>query len=132
MIQFLLKSDPHSAPRLPSADWSRVRRPEVARDSALTGTARHWLQRLPPRRRPYRLCARYPRVANRIAWLWTDPVMSAQVLQDLLVDRRGGRAGFPSWILRELHRLQEFNQQHRVEDTPETWIDATHRLLDGA
>lgn len=112
-------------------DWHRVRRPELPRDSALTGTTRRWLQRLPARRRPYRLCTAYPRVANRIAWVWTDKNMAAQVLDDLLVDHRGGRSGFPHWVMRELRRLQEFNQQHRVELRPETWVAAVARVLGG-
>ncbi len=112
-------------------DWHRVRRPEVARDFALTGTTRRWLQRLPARRRPYRLCTAYPRVANRIAWVWPDEAMTAQVLEDLLFDRRGGRSGFPHWVTRELRRLQEFNEQHRMELRPEGFIAAAGRVLGG-
>ncbi len=112
-------------------DWQRVRRPVVARDFALTGTTRRWLQRLPARRRPYRLCTAYPRVANRIAWVWCDETMTAQVLDDLLFDRRGGRAGFPQWVTRELRRLQEFNQQHRMELRPEGFMEAVGRVLGG-
>lgn len=110
-------------------DWHRVRRPELSRDSALTGTTRRWLQRLPARRRPYRLCTAYPRVANRIAWVWPDENMAAQVLDDLLFDHRGGRSGFPHWVTRELRRLQEFNQQHRVELRPEGLFDTARRVL---
>ena len=29
-------------------EWHRVRRPELPRDQAVTGTTRHWLQSLPP------------------------------------------------------------------------------------
>lgn len=110
-------------------EWQRVRRPELARDQTLSGTTRHWLQRLPARRRPYRLCTRYPRVANRIAWAWSDVDMTNQVLDDLLVDRRGGREGFPPWVLRELRRLQEFNQQQRQELRPEGLMEAAGRML---
>ena len=112
-------------------DWQRVRRPECTRDLALTGTTRRWLQRLPARRRPYRLCTAYPRVANRIAWVWADEAVTAQVLDDLLTDRRGGRAGFPHWVTRELRRLQEFNQQHRTEVRPEGLLEAAGRVLGG-
>ncbi len=112
-------------------DWHRVRRPELARDSALTGTTRRWLQRLPARRRPYRLCTAYPRVANRVAWVWPDEILTSRLLDELLVDRRGGRAGFPRWVTRELRRLQEFNEQHRVEVRPEGFIEAAGRMLGG-
>ena len=121
---------------MPRAAWLlpayRQRRPELARDSALTGTTRRWLQRLPARRRPYRLCTAYPRVANRVAWMWPDEILTSRLLDELLVDRRGGRAGFPRWVTRELRRLQEFNEQHRVEVRPEGFIEAAGRMLGGS
>ena len=131
MLEVLKKISWPAQPAPWAQDWQRVRRPEVARDYALTGTTRRWLQRLPARRRPYRLCTAFPRVANRIAWLWPDEAMSAQVLEDLLIDRRGGRSGFPHWVTRELRRLQEFNQQHRVELRPEGFMEAAGRVLGG-
>jgi hypothetical protein len=94
--------DPAAAP------WAPLRRPERYCDGALTGTSRRWLRQLPPRRRPLRLCEAYPRVVNRIAWCWSDPSLREQVLDDLLVDRRGGRQGFPAPMVRELQRLREF------------------------
>ncbi len=119
---------PPQAADQPSA-WQAVRRPDALKDHALTGTTRHWLQRLPARRRPYRLCMAYPRVANRIAWGWPDEQLTAQVLEDLLVDRRGGRMGFPHWITRELRRLQEFNEQHRREVRPEGLLETAERVM---
>jgi hypothetical protein len=125
-------------PLLPDVDddaaqvrWARVRRPEREGDRALTGTTRHWFRRLPPRRRPSRLCMLFPRVANRIAWCWHDVALSAQVLEDLLVDRRGGRRGFPPAVVRELQRLREFNDQQRVEMQPETLWETVSRLAAG-
>ncbi|MDO9074302.1 MAG: hypothetical protein Q7U73_13660 [Rubrivivax sp.] len=89
--------------------WAPLRRPERHGDSALTGTSRRWLRQLPPRRRPLRLCEAHPRVVNRIAWCWADASLREQVLDDLLVDRRGGRRGFPAPMVRELQRLREFH-----------------------
>ncbi len=90
------------------AHWAPLRRPERHCDSALTGTTRRWLRQLPSRRRPLRLCESHPRVVNRIAWCWADAALREQVLDDLLVDRRGGRLGFAAPVLRELQRLREF------------------------
>jgi hypothetical protein len=109
--------------------WVRARRPERECDRALTGTARQWLRRLPSRRRPLRLCLAHPRVVNRIAWCWNDPVLSAQVLDDLLHDRRGGRRGFAPVITRELQRLRQFNDQQRVELHPETFLETVGRVI---
>ena len=47
--------------------------------------------------------------------------MTAQVLDDLLQDRRGGRQGFPAPAPRELQRLREFNTQQRVERSPKNF-----------
>jgi hypothetical protein len=98
-----------------TARWAPLRRAPREGDATLTGPARQWLRRLPARRRPLRLCESYPRVANRIAWCWSDPVLAEQALDDLLTDRRGGRAGFPALVVRELQRLRHFNDQHRVD-----------------
>lgn len=113
---------------LDAARWATVRRPERACDHALTGTARLWLRKLPARRRPLRLCVNHPRVANRIAWCWQDALLSSQLLDDLLLDRRGGRRGFGPAIDRELKRLQEFNAMQRVERLPVgLWQTMTRR-----
>ena len=120
-----------------STDWAhpalapehRLRRPERACDQALTGTTRHWLVRLPARRRPLRLCISYPRVANRVAWHWADADLTAQLLADLLEDRRGGRQGFPPTVVRELRRLQDFNSQQRRETQPEGVLQKAGRVL---
>jgi hypothetical protein len=101
------------------ARWAALRRRERACDHALTGTARRWLRQLPPRRRPLQLCVAHPRVANRIAWCWGDSALSTQLLEDLLVDHRGGRRGFAPQVVRELRRLREFNAQQRVEPRPQ-------------
>jgi hypothetical protein len=121
---------PQSEP--PGAFSASVRRAATrVIDEALSGTARVWLRKLPPRRRPMRLCEVYPRVANRIAWCWGDPALAAQVLEDLLTDSRGGRRGFPAPVVRELQRLREFNAAQRVETQPETLLQAVVRIVIG-
>jgi len=111
------------------AQWQRVRRAPRPCDEALTGTTRHWLRKLPARRRPLRLCIGFPRVANRLAWCWHDAALSESALSDLLEDRRGGRSGFPPPIVRELQRLREFNAQQRVEAQPEGLWDRVVRVV---
>lgn len=111
------------------ARWQGQRRPARHSDESLTGTARVWLRRLPAACRPLKLCTRYPRVANRIAWSWADPVTSEAVLEDLLVDHRGGRRGFPRPIALELRRLREFNDRGRRGGAADTWWTALRRTL---
>jgi hypothetical protein len=47
----------------------------------------------------------FPRVANRLAIAWPDPKAVQEVLDDVLIDRRGGRQGFPPAVQQELLRL---------------------------
>jgi hypothetical protein len=48
------------------------------------------------------LARRYPHVLNQISAVWADLPVAAELIDDLLVDRRGGRRGFPSEVLAEL------------------------------
>ena len=105
-----------------TARWESVRRPPRHTDEALTGTTRVWFRKLPAGRRPHALCSRFPRVANRIAWCWPDPALTQQVLEDLLVDRRGGREGFPRPIVAELRRLRDYRDRaHSGERAEGLW-----------
>ena len=87
----------------------------------LNGATRLWLRRLPAGRRPQRLCEQFPHVANRLAFGWADPLIREQTLDDLLEDRRGGRAGFPVPVVRELQRLREFSAQHATAVPGPPW-----------
>jgi hypothetical protein len=125
MFDLLRLPSPHHA--ADGVDWSALRRPPRHSDEALTGTTRAWLRRLPPGRRPQRLCCRFPRVANRIAWCWPDPKLTRQVFDDLLEDRRGRREGFPRAIVAELRRLRDFNDRQRTEGPAAGFWDALRR-----
>ena len=62
---------------------------------------------------PYRLMAQYPRIANRIANAWNDGQACLIILDELLVDRRGGRKGFPEAVRGELLRLRQMRDGGR-------------------
>lgn len=111
MFEFFRVLSLQDAPDGDEPLWTRLRREPRGSDAALTGTARAWLRRLPGGRRPLRLCERFPRVANRIAWCWRDAVLADAVFDDLLTDRRGGRGGFPQGVVMELRRLREYRAQ---------------------
>ena len=67
-----------------------------------------WIARLPKEVRPLNLLKQYPRVANNLALSWSDPRVFRHSLYDLLVDKRGGRQGFPQAVLQDLLRLREY------------------------
>ena len=63
-----------------------------------------------PRAEPFPIvAAAYPRVADRIRTLWGTPQCDAY-LDELLIDRRGGRQGFPPDVVSALLLLSEEHQ----------------------
>ena len=78
-------------------------------DDALPVTIR-WVARLPAEVRPVALLRQFPRIANVVARAWNDPAEIQAVLDDLLVDRRGGRQGFPLEVTEELLVLRDYYQ----------------------
>lgn len=52
------------------------------------------------------IAARFPHVLNRLAERWDAPIDMLQLIGDLLVDRRGGRQGFPEEVLALIVALQ--------------------------
>ena len=85
--------------------WSGRRRPPEPTDHAMLGRTVDWLLRLAPAARPTHLADAIPRIANALAERWSDTPAAAAYVGDLLIDRRGGRKGFPPEIKRELVML---------------------------
>lgn len=112
------RPDTGAAPRLAAQEWALLREPPTERDMKLTGLALSWLERLPLPLRPVNLCSRYPRVANRLALCWSDAVLCGRLFDDLLVDRRGNRKGFPPPVAEELMRLRVYRTQKAVREEP--------------
>ena len=86
--------------------WGRVRTQQ--NDNVLLDTTLTWMARLPKDVRPMVLAARYPRIANNIANLWRRVARCEEYLDSLVVDRRGGRTGFPPDVAQELSNLRRF------------------------
>lgn len=102
------------------AEGRQRRSPPSPQDQELSRVSLAWLDLLPARVQPLALCTRYPRIANRLAVCWADPVLTDLVLDDLLIDRRGGRQGFPAAVLADLLMLRELHERrpraHAAED----------------
>ena len=96
------------------ADWETERGPQREQDLVLSDQVLGWLQQLPQPVRPSELCARYPRVANRIALCWSDPLLTEQVFDALLLSQRGKRNGFPPSVATEMMRLRAFHTKHKA------------------
>ena len=96
------------------ADWAKTRSPQREHDLVLADHVLAWLQQLPQPARPSELCAHFPRVANRIALCWADPMLTEHVFDALLLSRRGKRKGFPPAISAELFRLRVLHSRRKV------------------
>ena len=89
-----------------TTDWSSVRKAKPA--DYLLPQSEKWFDALPQQVAPCALASQFPRIVNLIVAQWDDHRGAPQLFEDLLGDRRGGRAGFPPAVRRDLLRLQEF------------------------
>lgn len=88
-------------------DFTRQRR--AAPVAFLLPNTQQWLDTLPRRVQPHALCSFYPRIANLIAAMWADTEALRTYFDELLVDRRRGRRGFPLDVLNDLRVLREYH-----------------------
>ena len=89
-----------------TTDWSSVRKAKPA--DYLLPQSEKWFDALPQEVAPCALASQFPRIVNLIVAQWDDHRGAPQLFEELLGDRRGGRAGFPPAVRRDLLRLQEF------------------------
>jgi Asp-tRNA(Asn)/Glu-tRNA(Gln) amidotransferase A subunit family amidase len=94
--------------RLRPGYWEERRRSPLPTDRAMAGAALEWLSRLPAEVRPRSLPEQYPRVVNRLADNWTSAQQCQATFDELMLDHRGGRRGFPHEIELELQRLRNY------------------------
>lgn len=71
-------------------------------------TARRWVALLPGEIQPRALLRTYPRIANIMAALWGNRESFEKYLNDLLIDQRGNRQGFPPDVHIELLNLRDY------------------------
>ena len=81
-------------------DWHSQRRSRPV--DRLLPVASVWAAALPAPLRPRALIAHYPRIANLLALQWTDGGACPAYFDELLMDRRGRRQGFPPPVHDEL------------------------------
>jgi hypothetical protein len=96
-----------------TTDWSMVRKAKPA--DYLLPQSEKWFDALPQEIAPCALASQFPRIVNLIVAQWNDHRGAPQLFEDLLGDRRGGRAGFPPAVRRDLLRLQEFWYSGKVQ-----------------
>ena len=100
--------DPVALQQPPEAKsaWTSLRKSNPA--NIVLPRTREWLDSLPPEVRPTALAEQIPRIVNLIALEWSNLRGTQKLLDDYVIDRRGGRRGFPSQIARELKALRHY------------------------
>jgi hypothetical protein len=94
------------ASSLPEQDWTARRKASPA-ETLLPATVR-WIRALPGDVQPRALSATFPRIANMLANLWSNAAAWSEYMNELFVDRRGSRRGFPLDVLTDLHKLRAY------------------------
>jgi hypothetical protein len=103
------------ARQLRPPNWEGRRRPPEPTDHAILGRTVDWIVNLDPEARPTHLADGNPRLANALAQRWSQPDVAGEFVSDLLIDRRGGRRGFPPEIKRELVMLHLVLRRSRLK-----------------
>ena len=108
------------------------RSPEPARSAAPAGTlgdasaelsaeALRLMANLGARVSLRELPAKYPRVLNRIAAVWHRPVEAERCFDELLLDSRPTRQGFPQGIVYEIAALRHHHLTHAFPKRIDPW-----------
>ena len=67
-----------------------------------------WMAGLPVEVRPKALAQKYSRIANQLALIWSDTAQCGKYLDDLMLDHRGNRQGFPPDVAAEIAALRNY------------------------
>ncbi len=79
------------------------------------------LAQLPPRLRLPTLPGAFPHIVNRLAQVWQRPGEFERYMQELMLDSRGNRHGFPLEVVAELTALREYHQSRRQPKKNDPW-----------
>jgi hypothetical protein len=86
--------------------YEQLRKAPTSGDLELSEEAKQFIASLDLSVRPIETAKQFPRIVNRIASLWKKPFLMDGYFEDLLIDKRGNRQGFPLRIAGEITALQ--------------------------
>jgi hypothetical protein len=112
-------------------DPASLRQPPSQYDAALNLAARAWLGELPQEIAPLALAKQFPRIVNRLSRFWDSPQMMHEYFQQLLLDRRGKRKGFPQKVMNELYALAEYYRALHKTTNSDVWDSIPYRKPTG-
>ena len=102
-----------------------LRSPVNPGDQDLSADAEALLASLHESLRPHELIARFPRIMNKLALMWKRPRHLDRYFDELLIDTRGERQGFPMKVLLELTSLKEHYQTMTFPTPYSVWDENT-------
>jgi hypothetical protein len=94
-------------PKAAVAGPTFLREPYSEEDLRLSRESEAFLSSLNESVRPQQLAERFPRIVNKLTTLWRRPMQLDEYFDELIIDKRGNRQGFPLSILMELTNLKE-------------------------
>lgn len=109
------------APPKQDIDWSRRRQPLLPSEIKLQNETCTWLVALPAHVRPLHLARKFPRIANKLAAEWARPVNCDKIFEELMIDHRGTRKGFPVEIAKEITELRAYYNTEVFVAKRDTW-----------
>jgi hypothetical protein len=101
-------------------DSAAARRTQQPANS-LNSETREWLATLPASVRPQLLAVDFARVANALRLTWGRPDVCLDYFDDLLIDRRGDRLGFPAEVVIEIAVLKDYYQSSVHPSEQSVW-----------
>ncbi len=112
--------------RSPTGDGKRPQRAQST-PQALSSATIQWLAELPAHVRPNDVATRFPHIANQLSSLWPKEVDCRAYFDDLLLDQRGDRTGFPGGIAFELAALKNHYDSVVFPSHQTVWDDIITR-----
>ena len=104
-------------------DFTITSPPQTAANQTteLSSTATTVLATLPTDVKPILLSIDFPHIVNKIAELWSRPIQLDRYFEELSLDARGGRKGFPLGVALEIANLREYYQSKVKPIKKSTW-----------
>ena len=93
------------------ASEERKRPDQKPEDQSLSEASLALLAKLPDDIRPKELHEQFPRIFNKISSMWRRPDSLIVYMEELLVDSRGDRAGFPLRVALDLATIKDYYER---------------------
>jgi hypothetical protein len=110
---------PGSQPAAGTGAGRRAR--DIQEDGTLNAVAQAWYAALPKTVQPALLAEGFARICNRMGERWLQPDQIIPYFDELLMDNRGGRQGFPISIAIEIASLKEYYLDALAANKLDVW-----------